>query len=143
MNKQAQSLFDIFLNEDFQKMIRGGDIITDAEAHFLYATWKQSPPGQDLIVPANAAEHIDSLKVKGFLTGIGDDIKLTDKGRKVIVEMVTHVPNSFSKKAMPIYSKIKSAKKRSIQSLVKKTAGKDDKKPYNMRRESLRRLRGE
>jgi hypothetical protein len=143
MNKQAQGLFDIFLNEDFQKMIRGGDVITDAEAHFLFAAWKQSPPGQDIVIPTNAAEHVNSLKAKGFLTSIGNDVRLTDKGRKVIVEMVTHVPNSFSKKAMPIYSKIKSAKKRSIQSLVKKTAGKDEKKSYNMRRESLRRLRGE
>jgi hypothetical protein len=137
-DSSAQSLLDVL----FSKSDIG---LTDAEARILLAMWKNSPRGsQHLAAPgADESKTVSALKVKGYLSGYGSGVELTEKGRKAIVEMVTHEPNAFSKKAQALpYSgiKAKNAKgKARPRQAFKKTASRQG-KVFNLRKESLRRL---
>lgn len=74
--------------------------LTDAEADFLYAMWKGAAPGSKVFSSKGMdTGHIFRLKDKGYLQGPGQDVELTAKGKKLIIEMVTNEPNSFLKQA--------------------------------------------
>lgn len=141
----AQSLFDII----FPKEARTNANLSDGEASFLYTLWKSAPTGATSFqVPPNAdRKHVTALKTKGYLSGFGEGIELTDQGKKIIVEMVTHEPNSFEKHAQDVsYSgiKAKSANSRPRQAFLKKQASSTGPvKSFNLHRESLKRLAGE
>lgn len=140
----AQSLFDLIFPKDMR--VQAG--LTDEEASVIYGMWKNSPVGskQFAISPEVDKKHISALKTKGYLAGFGSGIELTEKGRKVIVEMVTHEPNSLDKQAKEVaYSVVKAkVNKRPIQALVKKQASKTPETPsFNLKRVSLRKLSGE
>lgn len=137
---EGQSLFDLM----FPKQMRMQAGLTDAEASFLYNSWKNSPVGSFAIpVPQEAEKmQVNALKTKGYITGFGNGMELTDKGKKIIVEMVTHEPNSFEKRAKELsYSgiKAKSANARPRQALLNKRASKE-KGSFNLRRESIKRM---
>lgn len=140
MEKEAQSLFDLI----FPKQMRVQAGLSDDEASFLYNMWKTAPVGStSFSVPPNAdKKHVSALKVKGYLSGFGASTELTEKGKKVIVEMVTAEPNSFEKQAKDVsYSSIKSksAHGRPIQAFLKK-ASKATVPSFNLRRMSLRKM---
>ena len=120
-SKDAQSIFDIL----FPKSLRMQASLSDSEANLLYRLWKNSPVGTNKFAVNEESDQkiIASLKVKGFLAGFSGALEFTDKGKKIIVEMVTHQPNGFDRRATEIsYSQIKAkASKRPRQSLVKKT----------------------
>ena len=140
----GQSLFDLL----FPKSLRVQVGLTDIEANALYTLWKNSPAGAtSFAIKADMDNRtLTALKTKGYLAGVGGEIELTDKGKKVIVEMVTHEPNAFSKQASEIsYSGIKSksaANKRPRQAHVKKVASKNE-KVFNLRKASLEKLKKE
>lgn len=138
----AQSLFDLIFPKEMR--IQAG--LTDEEASVIYSMWKNSPVGskQFAIPPSVDRKHVSALKTKGYLAGFGTGIELTEKGRKVIVEMVTHEPNSLDKQAKELpYSVVKAkVNKRPIQALVKKQASKAPEKSFNLKRISLRNLEG-
>lgn len=145
-DKAAQSLFDLIFPK--QQRLQAG--LSDAEAGLIYQMWKSAPTGaQEFAVPAGAdAKVVIALKEKGYLFGMGNGVELTDKGKKVIVEMVTHEPNAFLKQAKEVsYSMVKSKTcSRPIQSLVKKqklASRKEEVQPFNLRQYSLRRMSGE
>jgi len=140
----AQSLFDLI----FPKEMRTQAGLSDQEASVIYNMWKLSPVGskQFAMPPETDRKLVSALKTKGYLAGFGTGIELTEKGIKVIVEMVTHEPNSLDKQAKELPYSIVKAKvnKRPIQALVKKQASKDPEiKSFNLKRRSLQRLRGE
>ena len=141
--KNAQSLFDLI----FPKNLRDKAGLTDAEAGLLYGMWKAAPSGSTAFsLPLGGdKKHVVALKTKGYLAGFGNSIELTEKGKKVIVEMVTHEPNSFEKHATEIsYSGIKSKKAsvRPRQAFLKKQASKTVSKTFNLRKTSLYRMGG-
>ena len=112
--------------------------VSDTDASLLYDIWKAAPPGSRTFAPPQGSDpgKIMALKAKGLIAGFGDRLELTQKGRKVVVEMVTHEPNAFSKQSEMAYSEIKrAASKRPIQSLVKKQvrAAKES-PPYNLKK---------
>lgn len=105
--KESQSLFDLIFPKEMR--IQAG--LNDAEASFLYGLWKSAPAGsRQFAIPVTAdRKHINALKTKGYLTGFGEAMELTEKGKKVIVEMVTHEPNALEKHAKEVsYTGIKS-----------------------------------
>lgn len=116
--------------------------LSDAEATLLYSMWKNAPPGAKAFkVPAGADnKYATGLKSKGYIVGFGDGLEITDKGRKVIVEMVTNEPNAFSKKASVPYSQLKKKASRPKQSLVKK-ASRESKPAFNLRKKSVENMR--
>lgn len=140
----GQSLFDIL----FPKSLRIQVGLTDAEANTLYSLWKGSPAGATTFIAQAGMEgkSLNALKTKGYLAGFGDSLELTEKGKKIIVEMVTHEPNAFEKHAKDFsYSGIKAksaSSKRPRQSLLKKQASKEP-KTFNLRKQSLRRMNGQ
>jgi hypothetical protein len=142
-DKAGQSLFDlIFLPGKTGKALFG---LTDAEAKTLYDLWKNAPVGAKKFAINDDMDRsqITSLKTKGYLTGFGNGIELTSKGKKVIVEMVTHESNAFEKRASELsYSKIKAnANRRPRQSLLRKKASKEVKdKVFNLRKASILRM---
>jgi DNA-binding MarR family transcriptional regulator len=140
----AQSLLDILFSREAG--------LTDEEARALYAMWRNSPVGARHLAALETANSkaVNALKTKGYVAGYGDTMVLTEKGKKVIVEMVTHEPNTFNKKANDVsYSgiKAKNAKSKSRpRQAFKKQAGADGKpsgKVFNLRKESVRRLQGQ
>lgn len=138
---EAQSLFDLIFPKDMRAQIG----LSDAEAGVIYKMWKNSPPGaQQFAVPAETDRGIvSSLKTKGYVAGFGNGIELTEKGKKVIVEMVTHEPNSFEKHAAEVsYNTIKAqTSKRPRQAFIKKQASKEP-KSFNLKRVSLKKMEG-
>ena len=121
--------------------------IADDEATLLYNIWKASPPGSNVFAPPNGSDErkVMALKAKGFISGFGNRLEMTEKGRRIVVEMVTHEPNAFEvKQAMSSYSDIKkNGCKRPVQSLLRKHAQAEDKaeKPaFNLRNESVKRI---
>ena len=139
-DKSGQSLFDLV----FPKNMRLQAGLTDSEAQALYNLWKGSPIGTTKFA---MGENIDknqilALKTKGYLVGYGDNIQLTSKGKKVIVEMATHEPNAFEKHAGELtYSGIKSkANTRPRQAFFKKQANKKQGKVFNLRKASVLRM---
>lgn len=121
-------LFDFLMYRPYGK----GPILTDDEAQTLYNLWKTSKPGERKFVPASKGEIV-ALKAKGYLAGT-TEVELTDRGRKVIVEMVTREPSILEKSSdPPPYSKIKAmAKRRPRQSFIEKKAGLES-KPFNLK----------
>ena len=122
----SQSLFDFI----FPKTMRNQAGLSDTEANALYTLWKNSPKGATRFA---ATEGIDShslvaLKTKGYLVGFGNSLELTEKGKKIIVEMATHEPNAFEKHAETLsYSGIKATtNKRPRQAFFNKQAGKEN-----------------
>ena len=120
-SKEAQSIFDIL----FPKALRMQASLSDTEANLLYRLWKNAPAGTNKFAVSEEADlkTMSALKGKGYLAGFGSSLEFTDKGKKIIVEMVTHQPNAFDKRATEVsYSSIKAkASTRPKQSLVKKT----------------------
>lgn len=139
MDKLSQSLFDIIFPQQMRQQIG----LTDKEAGVLYSMWKDSPVGADRFSSNDIdGKTMNSLKIKGYLAGFGDGVELTEKGKKIIVEMVTHEPNALDKKASNVqYSSIKNKTQRQKQAFKKKTASKTaSERTFNLRRESLRRM---
>lgn len=139
----AQSLFDLI----FPKSMRIQAGLSDSEAHLLYNMWKGSPAGAtNFMVPAGSDKrNVSALKTKGYLSGFGDGLELTERGKKVIVEMVTHEPNAFEKHAKEVsYTGIKSkSASRPKQSFLKKASKEPKKsKTFNLRKASIRRMGG-
>ena len=106
--------------------------LTDSEAQCLYSLWKGAPKGSKEFSPAGDQKSILALKTKGYVAGGLGTLKITEKGRKVIIEMATNEPNAFDKQAqMPTYSEIKSAKQRPRQTFIKKSSS-EPVKPFNL-----------
>jgi hypothetical protein len=129
---EAQSLLDLIMPRLYIDATR----LSDTEASTLYKLWNSSPTGARAF---RVPEGIDSrtifaLKTKGYVSGFGDSLELTDKGRKILVEMVTNEPNALEKKSEISYSKIqeKKAHQRPRQSLVKRASA--EVKKYNLSR---------
>jgi hypothetical protein len=123
------------------KLVEAG--LSDAEAKLLYSMWREAPPGaRAFSLPSGAdARYATALKSKGYVVGFGDNLEITEKGRKVIVEIVTNEPNAFSKKAsLAPYSQIrKKANGRPRQTHVKKASAED--RPFNLRKRSVANMR--
>jgi hypothetical protein len=135
MTKEAQSLLDLIL----PKLYVDGAILTDTEASTLYRLWNESPTGARVFkTPSNLdSKSIFALKSKGYIAGYGESLELTDKGKKVLVEMVTNEPNAFEKKSDVSYSKIKAkhANMRPRQAFVKRASLENEVKPFNLKRQ--------
>jgi len=133
----AQSLFDLL----FPREMRQQAGLTDAEAGVLYTMWKTAPRGTTSFASSGYDNNLLSgLKSKGYLAGMGGALELTDKGKKIIVEMVTHEPNAFEKKGKEVsYNQIRAKKSDRPRQAFKK-ASKDDDKVFNLRIESIRRM---
>ena len=126
----AQLILDIILPKEFNMRTNGGP--NDKEANALYDLWKGSPSGCDSFeVPDNNRHYINSWKASGLVEGFSGSLNLTDKGKKLIIEMVTNQPNSFSKEAKaPKYSEVRA--KKSMSNI--KRASKEESKGFNLRR---------
>lgn len=134
MKKKAQIMLDIILPKNI-RMDRNSP--TDNEAGALYSMWKSSPPNtQTFKVPDEYRRHINAWKSKGLVEGFSDSLFLTDKGKKLIIEMVTSEPNSFCKNASgPVYSQVK-AQKEAIKNANKiKGASKNKRESFNLKKE--------
>ena len=108
IRKKAQILLDIIL----PNFVLDPNMPTDDEASALYEMWKRAPQGEKSFAHGDRS-MVNAWKAKGLVDGISDCLSLTDKGRKVIRDMVTNEPNSFDKTAkMPAYSNIKEAQKK-------------------------------
>lgn len=116
MNRESQTLFDIIR----LLPMRNEPSISDGEAEALYRLWLQMAPGSTKVANSDNKD-IRSLVAKGLVrTSIGG-VEITDKGRQVIVEMVTHAPNALDGEAkMPSYRDIRAKVARSKQTFVKK-----------------------
>jgi hypothetical protein len=137
---EAQSLFELV----FPKL-RNVICLTDEEAEFLYTAWKQMPKGAShfAMAPASNVKCVNALKTKGYLAGFGDQLEITPKGKKLIVEMVMHEPNDFDKNGqMPPYSNIKAktASQRQRQTFVTKKASLYNPPVFNLHRRSLENM---
>lgn len=128
----AQFVLDIILPKN---MYTDHSAPNDAEANALYSLWKDSPPGGDnFVVPTHHRHLINAWKAKGLVQGFSDSLSLTDKGRKLIIEMVTNEPNSFAKNAKaPRYSEVR-AKKAASKKPRTKQASNPGPKAFNMRK---------
>ncbi len=135
MTKRAQSLLDFIL----PKLYVDGAVLSDTEASTLYRLWNESPTGARVFrVPSEIDKKaIFALKTKGYLAGYGESIELTDKGRKILVEMVTNEPNALEKKSEISYSKIKAkhANSRPRQAFVKRASADETMKPFNLNKQ--------
>lgn len=144
--KESQFMFEIY----FPREMMDGFGITDKEANFLYKLWKESSPGTKKFTSKKADNDVlIGLKSKGYVVG-GEEFEFTEKGQKIIVEMVTNEPNSFSKKSNTSstvsYSGIKSkqaANRREKQAFTKKkhANANPSSEPFNLRKESLKNMR--
>jgi hypothetical protein len=136
----GQSLFDFI----FTKQLRADAGLTDPEANAIYTLWKNSPIGTTKFSSFSCGVEnkiLTALKTKGYLAGFGDNVELTEKGKKVIIEMATHEPNAFEKHAKQVqYSSIltKKASRRGRQTFLKHAS--KDGKIFNLRKESIRRM---
>ena len=123
--KKGQFILDIILPKDFRP---AKSLPTDEEAKALYSMWKTSPTGTGRfsLKDDDSRRFLNAWKVKGLVSGISDNLELTERGRKLIVEMVTNEPNAFSSSArIPSYSEI----------VRVKTAEKEGKREaFNLRR---------
>ena len=128
----AQIILDIILPKEMK--MHDPNNPSDREVEALYAMWKTSPPGANVFsVPVEHRGLINQWKAKGLVSGFSDSLSLTDKGKKVIIEMVTNEPNAFEKSAKaPSYSQVK-AKKDSTGKTGVKRASKEG-HPYNRKR---------
>lgn len=125
MSKEAQVILDLIM----PKLVMDHNMPTDKEASALYNLWKSSPEGTD-VFSSKDKDMVQSWKIKGLVDGMSSSLALTDKGRKLIMDMVTNEPNRFDKSAeSPRYNKIKAAQK------DKKRGGKTGTKTaFNLRR---------
>jgi len=106
--KESQFILDIILPKDFRPT---RNMPTDDEAKALYAMWKTSPTGTGKFSLNDADKNfLSSWKIKGLVSGIANSVELTDKGKKLIVEMVTNEPNAFSSSMPPSYSEVTKTK---------------------------------
>lgn len=114
------SHLNVFILRKFMDSVGG---ISDQEANSLYSAWKSTDPGSSKLKAGLSESHVSSLRAKGYVTVQPDGVELTDKGRKIIIEMVTNAPNSFSKDAKdPSYTEIKrkQASRRPRETFVQK-----------------------
>lgn len=132
-DKKAQIMLDIILPKHISLDPKAP---SDTEAAALYKLWKGSPPGTESFrVPPGMIEHMSSWKIKGLVDGMSDGVVLTDKGRKLIIEMVTNEPNAFAKEAeAPRYSVVKAKKSGPSARKMGKAASSSRAKPFNMRK---------
>lgn len=112
--------------------------ISDKEAATLYDMWQKAPPGQDALI-ANISDAdskvMAALLNKGYIKQSGPALAITDKGRKIIVEMVTSAPNALDKKAkMPTYRQIKTKTARSSSQTFTKRASQNKSEPFNLKK---------
>lgn len=127
MNKESQSIFELI--RMFPTRREPG--ISDTEADALYKLWLGASPGSSKIKASSDIKDLRSLIAKGYIRQSGVGMEITDKGRQIIVEMVTHAPNALDKSAtMPTYKDIKSRVARSGKQTFTKRAERD-KKVYN------------
>jgi hypothetical protein len=127
-NKQSQYLLDIILPKDFRPT---KNVPTDEEAKALYTLWKDAPNGTSAFALDNGnKKFLSGWKVKGLVSGIAEHIELTEKGRKLIVEMVTNEPNAFSKSSAVETNKI-------VKNSMKDKK-EPEQKPFNLKKERQR-----
>lgn len=120
MDKESQNFFQLFMNQF-------GDSLglTDKEADALYSMWKTSSSNttrySSNALPKNM---VLSLKTKGYIHGGLDQFELTEKGRKLIVEMATNESSILtSSHKSRTYSEIKQNKcARKRQTFTKKAS---------------------
>lgn len=126
-SKTSQFILDIIMP---RPKMSDPSMPSDAEAGALYSLWKSSPPGTNTFsVPIEHRSMISAWKVKGLVDGMAEQLCLTDKGKKLIVEMVTNEPNAFSKKSASLsYNEIRSKKKQDNERRMSKKA-------FNIRRQ--------
>jgi hypothetical protein len=98
--------------------------VSDEEAVKLYEMWAKSPPGGEIVAARAEAKALEAkglIRARGMQEGTACRFALTPEGKKIIIEMVTNVPNSFQADAkLPSYSKIKSKAKRARQTFIKR-----------------------
>jgi len=104
--------------------------LSDAEAKALYKGWEETPPGSKVLdAMAIGEKYLPALNKKKYIERKADGFVLTERGRKVIIEMVTNQPNAFEKEPeRPSYSQIK---KKSAG--INKRALLKRKKAYNLK----------
>lgn len=131
--KTSQFILDIVLPKEFKMDTRRGP--NDVEANALYSLWKNSKPGQEAFeVPNEHKQHINGWKANGLVEGFSNGLKLTDKGRKMIIEMVTSEPNAFEKNARsPLYSEVKAKKTEATKARITRSSG-ASRPSYNRKR---------
>ena len=105
-NKKAQVFLDIIMPS---LILNDPDMPTNEEARSLYDMWKCSEPGHSKFSCDNMS-MVNAWKTKGLVDGISEELTLTQKGRRVLMDMAIGEPNQFEKKAMPSYSQIKTRK---------------------------------
>jgi hypothetical protein len=127
VKRESQFILDIILPKDFRP---ARSLPTDDEAKALYAMWKTSPNGRGKFsLREDDKKFLSSWKVKGLVSGIAENLELTEKGRKLIVEMVTNEPNAFSANAQsPSYSELVRTK------VAEKGAKPNRKEAFNLRK---------
>jgi hypothetical protein len=121
---------------------------SDEAVDALYKLWKSAPPGSKTL----SASGIDSkllrnLREYNVIQANGEAIELTDRGRRLISEMVTREPNSFLRNAGDVtYRRVRADKEafnRPRQTHVQKrraTASRSPRAAYNLREESIRNM---
>lgn len=122
MKRLAQSYFEIMKMYPTFRIIRPIPV-SDEEASTLYNMWLKAPPGSNQIVAGGKPEVLKSLQTKGYIRGSANAVEITDKGRAIIVEMVTNAPNALDGKPMPTYRQIK-LKADSMKNNMTKRSGK-------------------
>lgn len=133
MDKQSQSIFELIRLIP----IRREPPISDAEADALYGLWMSAEPGSSVVASSLGDKSIRSLLAKGYVRQAGSNLEITEKGRQIIVEMVTHAPNALDKGGkMPSYRDIKAKVARSGKQTFTKRANSEGRKVYNHCRKS-------
>lgn len=137
MEKTSQFMFEIFLPREVFEQLSG---LNDKEADVLYRLWKEAAPGSKKFSSGSGdKDAIVGLKSKGYIAGHGDELEFTDKGKKIIREMVTAEPNSFDKNSQTkSYSKIKEKSARQRTTFTKQASKAE---PFNLRSEAVKKMR--
>jgi hypothetical protein len=141
IKSEGQFMFEIFLPREMFDQLG----LNDKEADVLYKMWKDSSPGSKKYSANNAdSAAIVGLKTKGYVVGSGNELEFTEKGKKIIREMVTSEPNSFDKNSKSLsYSGIKNkSAKRQRQTFTKHADNAPKTEPFNLRKEAIKKMRG-
>lgn len=132
ISKESQYILDIILPKNFRP---SRNLPTNEEASVLFSLWKRCPGDLVFALNENEKKFMNAWKAKGLVSGMSDSLQLTDKGKHIIVEMVTNEPNSFDKNATSKkYSDIVEAKKTHNEKLTKKA--------FNLKEERMKRNAG-
>lgn len=139
MERQSQSIMDVLRMLPMLYLKTRKLPVTDEQASALYSMWLNAPPGQNVLTADAGDDNIKALAAGGFVRVSGAGVEITDKGRKVICEMVTHAPNSLDVNGkMPSYREIKTKASRGGRETFIKKASDTGKRiptpPFNLTR---------